>query len=330
VDTALRLSSAVLCAEARAALKEFTAPWPVESEDGDGSPYNDRFRNGAVLWPRRLVIVTEATQGRLGANPAAPIVLGRVTNLDKKPWNAVTPIRGAVEREFLRTVYMGESIAPYRLLDPVLAVIPIEPNAKTVMDARAAAANGYARLSAFLADAESTWRTHSKQTRTFAQQIDFFGNLSGQFPISALRVLYTKTGTNLAAALLRDPEAIVENGLYWTSVASEGEAYYLVAILNSETTRARAEKWQATGQWGARHFDKVIFNLPIPKFEPKTALHIELAEVAKEAEKIAQAVLLKPNEHFTRARKRIRETLADAGIAERIDSLVARLLDKIH
>ena len=317
-------------AEARAALKEFTAPWPVESEDGDGSPYNDRFRNGAVLWPRRLVIVTEATQGRLGANPAAPIVLGRVTNLDKKPWNAVTPIRGAVEREFLRTVYMGESIAPYRLLDPVLAVIPIEPNAKTVMDARAAAANGYARLSAFLADAESTWRTHSKQTRTFAQQIDFFGNLSGQFPISALRVLYTKTGTNLAAALLRDPEAIVENGLYWTSVASEGEAYYLVAILNSETTRARAEKWQATGQWGARHFDKVIFNLPIPKFEPKTALHIELAEVAKEAEKIAQAVLLKPNEHFTRARKRIRETLADAGIAERIDSLVARLLDKIH
>ncbi len=122
--------------EARAALKEFTATWPSESEHGEGSPYNDRFRNGAVLWPRRLVIVTEATQGRLGANPAAPIVQGRVTNLDKKPWNEVQPIRGAVEREFLRTVYMGESIAPYRLLEPAMAVIPIEPKAKTVMDAR--------------------------------------------------------------------------------------------------------------------------------------------------------------------------------------------------
>ena len=83
------------------------------------------------------------------------------------------------------------------------------------------------------------------------------GSAQGQFPISALRVLYTKTGTNLAATLLRDSEAIVENGLYWTSASSEGEAYYLMAILNSETTHERVEKWQATGQWGARHFDKV-------------------------------------------------------------------------
>lgn len=85
--------------------------------------------------------MTEATQGRFGANPAAPIVQGRVTNLDKKPWNEVQPIRGAVEREFLRKVYMGESIAPYRLLAPAMAVIPMEPKSKTVMDARTAATN---------------------------------------------------------------------------------------------------------------------------------------------------------------------------------------------
>jgi hypothetical protein len=315
--------------EAHSALQEHRAPWPSESDDAEPSTYKGRFRNGAVLWPRRLVIVTEVAQGRLGANPAAPIVQGRVTNLDKKPWNNVPPIRGPVERDFLRTVYLGESIAPYRLLEPVKAVIPIEPKSNVLMDARAAAGKGYARLSALLADAETTWRTHSKQARTFVQQVDFFGNLSGQFALAPLRVLYTKTGTNLAASVLRDQQAIVENGLYWAAATSEDEAHYLAAVLNSETTRARAEKWQATGQWGARHFDKVIFNLPIPKFEPKTALHVELAKVAKEAEKIAEGVPLKPGEHFTRARKRIRDALTEAGVAERIDALTGRLLDKI-
>ena len=126
-------------------------------------------------------------------------------------------------------MYLGESIAPYRLLEPVQAVIPIRPHSKGVLDARAAAAAGYGRLSALLADAETIWRSNSKQARTFVEQIDFFGNLSGQFPLAALRVVYTKTGTNLAAAVLRDETAVVENGLYWAATASEAEAYYLAA-----------------------------------------------------------------------------------------------------
>ena len=248
--------------EARAALKEWRASWPSELEDDLASAYKDRFRNGAVLWPRRLIIVNEIAQGRLGANPAVPIVQGRVTNLDKKPWNEIAPIRGPIEREFLKAVYLGESIAPYRLLEPVTGVIPIEPKSKIVMDAAKAASKGYARLSEFLSEAERAWRTHSKKARTFTQQIDFFGNLSGQFPLAPLRIVYTKTGTNLAAAVLRHPDAIVENGLYWAATKSEREAHYLAAILNSETIRSRAEKWQATGQWGARHFDRVDIQSP--------------------------------------------------------------------
>ena len=49
--------------------------------------------------------------------------------------------------------------------------------------------------------------------------------------------------------------------------SSACEARYLVAILNSETARERVEAYQSRGQWGARDFDKVIFNLPIPRFD---------------------------------------------------------------
>jgi hypothetical protein len=274
-----------------------------------------------------LVIVNEVTQGRLGGNPTAPIVQGRVTNLDKKPWSELEPIRGPVEREFLRAVYLGESIAPYRILEPVTGVIPIEPTSNTLLDSGAAAGRGYTRLSSFLNEAETVWRANSKQARTFLEQIDFFGNLSGQLPIAPLRVVYTKTGTNLAATILRDQRGIVENGLYWTGTESEDEAHFLVAILNSETTRARAEKYQSTGQWGARHFDRVIFNLPIPKYSSSLALHAELANTAQQAERVAEAVPLRVGEHFTRARKNVRNAILDAGIATEIETLVSQLFD---
>jgi hypothetical protein len=81
------------------------------------------------------------------------------------------------------------------------------------------------------------------------------------------------------------------------------------------------------GQWGARHFDKVMFNLPIPRFDPTMKLHRDLAAAADRAEKVAAIVTLEEGEHFTRARKRIRDALRADGVAGEIDQLVERLLE---
>jgi hypothetical protein len=132
---------------------------------------------------------------------------------------------------------------------------------------------------------------------------------------------------NPAATIIRDNRAIIDHMLYWATIPNEQEAYYLVALFNSEPIRACAEKWQSQGQWGARHFDKVVFNLPIPKFDENETLHMELAKVSEEAEKIAKTVPLKAGQYFTRGRKHIREALADTGLATRINTLVAHLLD---
>jgi hypothetical protein len=104
--------------------------------------------------------------------------------------------------------------------------------------------------------------------------------------------------------------------------------YFLGAIINSEATRLRVVEYQARGQFGARHFDKAFFNLPIPIFDPKNPLHVKLAEAGANAERKALQVELVEGEKFQRARKRVREALIEDGIAGEIDALVEKLLDE--
>lgn len=315
--------------EADRCLRSAEAPWPAAQDGEGGSPYRARFNQGATLVPRRLVIVEEvpAVPGaRIGANPGRPVVRGRVTNLDKAPWNGVEPLQGPVERAFLRPVLLGESIAPWRIIAPVLGVIPMQPGREAPLDSTAATLAGQTGLADWLKRAEALWKAHHKGKMSFSDQLDYYGKLRAQFPIAPLRVVYAASGVQTAACVIRDDSAVIEHKLYWGAVASEAEAYYLAAILNSETVRARAEKWQSMGQWGARDFDKVIFNLPIPLYDARNPDHRALAALGAEAEALAAAVALDGEEHFTRARRRIRDALADAGLAPRIEAAVAALI----
>ena len=90
-----------------------------------------------------------------------------------------------------------------------------------------------------------------------------------------------------------------------------------------------SKQYQSRGQWGARHFDKYVFNLSIPRFDADNALHRELAEAAKIAEDVASSVPRKEGEYFTQARKRIRTALAEHGIAAAVESLATQLLNSV-
>ena len=100
-----------------------------------------------------------------------------------------------------------------------------------------------------------------------------------------------------------------------------------MAILNSETARGRAERYQSRGQFGARDFDKVIFNLPIPRFDSRNPTHRALSTAAARAERIAARVGFPEGVKFQRARALVRAQLVADGVAKTIDDLVAALLD---
>jgi hypothetical protein len=189
-----------------------------------------------------------------------------------------------------------------------------------------AQSGGYAYLAGWLTEAERIWSQYGSGRRTLVEQLDYYGQLSAQFPIAPLRVVYSKAGTLPAAALLADSGGIVDTELYWMKVDSKGEGHYLLAILNSETTRKLVEGLQARGQWGARHFDKVMLSLPIPQFDGTSKLHRALVRAATYAEQVAAAVQLSEGMYFVRARQKIRAALREDGVAQKIDNLVAELL----
>ncbi|GIX20292.1 MAG: BseRI endonuclease [Erythrobacter sp.] len=301
------------------------APAPSTAQRTGGSGYRDSFRQGAILVPRAFVLVERKTSGRLGVNAAAPLVISRRSNQEKKPWKEIEGIEGNVETDYLRPVLLGESILPYRLLQSFEGVIPVTPKGE-MLSATGAANIGHHYLADWMQKAETLWNQHGKGKRTFVEQLNYINQLSSQFPIAPLRVVYAKAGTQPAACLIRDGRAVIDHNLYWMKPASEDEAYYLLAILNSETTRALAEQYQSRGQFGARHFDKVIWNLPIPTFDPRDQLHRDLAAAGRRAEAVAADVTLVETEKFQRARRRVRDGLIEAGVAAQIETLVENLL----
>jgi hypothetical protein len=303
------------------------APLPAAAKFTGGSPYREAFRNGATLYPRMLCLVERRAQGRLGSDQAAPFVVSHRSGQEKAPWKSADAIEERVEVDFIRPILLGEGIAPYRVLKTVEGVLPVTSKGE-VLDSKAAANRGFACLHRWMAKCEAVWKNLGESKESFAEQLNHHGKLSAQFPLRSRRLVYAKSGTIPAACLLSEKDgSIIDHMLYWSAFPNESEARYLEAILNSETSRARVASMQARGQWGARHFDKVMFNLPIPRFDEKNKLHRDLAEAAEKAEAIAAKVALPDKVKFQQARRIVRDALTEAKIAQKIDTLVAKLLD---
>lgn len=251
--------------------------------------------------------------------------------LDKAPWNTLTPPRGPVENQFLRHVLLGESLAPFRLLRTPLAVIPAD--GLKVLDAKDAAAYGHIHLARWLRQTEAAWDENArkdgagKPKMTLRQRLDHVRGLSLQLPNAGLRVVYAASGTLPSATIVENPEYLVEHKAYWTALRSRAEGQYLCAIINSEAARRRITDMQSKGQGGARDFDNLVWELRIPEYDRKIALHRALAAAAVEAESIAARVELAESAYFTTQRRAIRDALVASGVATKIDALVEQLLE---
>jgi hypothetical protein len=290
------------------------------------SPYQAAFRQGATLVPRMLCFVERKTAGKLGGAASKPLVASRRGAQDKKPWRDLRGLEHAIEREFVRPILLGESILPFRVWKPFEGVLPLT-KAGELMNADMAANRGFAGVAAWMRDAEKMWKKHAESDMTLAERWNYHNELGSQFPIPPVRVVFAASGNHPAAAVLRGTAAVIEHKLYWARAESEEEALYLAVALSSEEARARVEHLQSRGQFGARDFDKVMFTLPIPRFDAKSKWHVQLAKLGKDAERCAGTVLIPEGEGFQRARRRIREALAEAGVAKKIDAAVRQLLD---
>ena len=137
-----------------------------------------------------------------------------------------------------------------------------------------------------------------------------------------------KAGTLLSSAIVDEPRIFIDHMAYWTAARSAEEARYLTAVLNSGIIVPRIVSMPPRGAGGPRHFDKLVWELPVPEFDSRQPLHRQLSDAAVEAERVASLVELREGAYFTTQRRAIRDALAADGIAAAIDALVFRLLDR--
>ena len=295
---------------------------PVETETAV-SVYSPRFGQGATIVPRVLFMVDKQPGGALGLPAGRARIRSRRSPYEKKPWRDLLDLEGVVETEFLRPVYLGESIVPYRVVKPALALIPWD--GQRLLHGGEEALDSYPGLAKWLRRTEGLWNQHRSSERfSLAERLDYHGGISRQFPIVSERVVYTKAGMHIAAARVLHHRPVIDHKLYWANIWTAHEAWYLCAILNSAVVTERVRPLMSYGK-DERDIDKYVWRLPIPEYSDSIKLHRQLSELGQEAEKeVASLALRKVG--FTAQRRQVREYLAVSKTGKSIETLVMRLL----
>lgn len=299
-----------------------------ENEASQHSPYKSRFRQGAILVPRVLIFIQEIPAGPLGAGQGRVHVRSRRSTLENPPWKSISSLQGAVEKAFVRPVHLGETVLPYRTLEPLRAVIPIHPKGDRLLELSEIAQ--YPALEQFWNSAEAAWAQHKKSSdlSTFLERLDFHRQLSAQLPAPTHRVVYTKAGSRLTAARIADPHTVIDHKLYWAACSSISEARYLQAILNSDTVLERVQPLQAIGLFGPRDFDKNVFSVAIPTYSPDDPDHQRLAQLGEQAETVASEAAVGTGT-FQSKRKLVHARLLRGHLSRSIEEAVERVVPEL-
>jgi hypothetical protein len=124
--------------------------------------------------------------------------------------------------------------------------------------------------------------------------------LTKQDPSFKYKVVYLRSGTNLAAAVVVDEPYEVEakggrvrvNGivihttLYLYQTNNEDEAHYLTAMFNSSVLNDLVKPMQTRGAYGPRDFHKKPLEFPIPRYDPSNPVHRRLSELGRKAREV--------------------------------------------
>lgn len=288
------------------------------------SPYASRFSQGATVVPRFLFLVESDNTNPLGVGAGRRAVRSRRSAGEKKPWKSLAGLHGIVERQFIHPLYLGDSILPFRILPVPDLIVPWD--GKRLLSGKDEDLDLYPGLASWWHRAEGIWLQHRSSERLqLTERLDYRRGLSQQFPTSSHRVVYNASGMYLAAAIVSDPNAVIEHKLYWGRVANLNEARFLVAILNSTVLTMAVRPLQGRGEHNPRDFDKYVFRLRIPLYDPRDSAHQLLVALAERAEQVAVNVAL-PHIRFEAQRRLIREALVDDGVGVDIDSIVKTIL----
>jgi hypothetical protein len=316
------------------------------------SYYYDLFKQGATIVPQAcwfIDVVDEQQDFVVSQTSKRAEIRGKVSR--KMP---VLP----VEKRFIYGIFTSAEVLPFCHLPPNIAMLPIVPEGSRyrIIRKEDALRTGHTKLAQWLEEAEKIWsevRGKKEEKMTIYERLDYQRELSIQNPGAKYKVVYLRSGTNLAATVidvektLKDNAllngVIAESTLYHYETDNIDEAYYLAAILNSSVLDQLIKPMQSKGKFGERDIHKKPLEFPIPRYDPNNEVHRKLVELGRKASEAAQHMLpqlLKERGYDERLRERgaltpqevaavrkdIRERLKEENIITHIDDLVIELL----
>jgi hypothetical protein len=287
------------------------------------SPYSVAFTQGAILAPRLLFVVSPRPSSPLGLQAGRVGVVSDRSANEKLPWKQLPSMEGVIETEFVRPVFSGENLLPYRMVDPLRAVIPCTPE-RLLTDR--AEIEYHAGLDQWWSIAEACWEAHRSTERlSLIEQLNYQGKLQKQLPVPLLRVVYNTSGMHVFAAKVMDRRALIASGLYWAAVASHEEADYLCAVLNSAVTSELLKPFMPYGK-DERHVHKHVWQLIVPTYERDDAIHREIVALGREMAQLAADYPVKPDLHFAATRGHMRDLMEGTASGKRLSEIVCAML----
>jgi len=118
------------------------------------------------------MMVEDAPTSGLGIGAGRKHVRSRRSPNEKRPWKDLPAQVGTVETAFLRPVYTGEQLLPFRAKEPRLCVIPWD--GESLLDVGDDRIADYPGFEEWWRTATTTWELHRSSDRlSLSEQVDY-------------------------------------------------------------------------------------------------------------------------------------------------------------
>lgn len=306
------------------------------------SPYYSSVYEGAHLTPRPLWFAQLQEEAeKFGFNSNRPPLINSDYAVSKtKREEYEDRIEADVEKDFIYSTLLGTDLVPFTHQPFRRVVLPLVADSEeyNLITAEQARTGGNRGLADWLDGAEELWDRTDTRIDNIYDQVNHRNKVVRQKSDNRFRVLTPSNGTNVVSAIVDTENMetsspiptmgyIADQKTKFFETGDEDEAYYLMAILNSNVINDSIKNLQSRGDFGPRDIHKLPYEFPIPEFDENHDDHRRLVELGREAEGEAAEALIEALEEYSHIgyiRRWVKEAVENQ--IEEIDEIVERLL----
>jgi hypothetical protein len=299
------------------------------------SPYFSRAFQGATLNPHTLWFVEPDPSVPLNySRPMLRTSESAFKLCKEKKWKL--KVRGPVEKDFLFATVLSDDILPFFVRGLTLTVLPlfIRDDRYVMMNSGELLSEGFEAASDWVKRAEKIFAKGTKDADNSAEDyLNYQQKLTQQNARTPYVVLYNKSGTNVCAGYITAVDCggidglevqgfVAESVTYRIYAKTEGEALFLVGVLNSTIVNKAIKPYQTEGVYhGKRDIHRRPFEVcPIPEFDSDNSVHREIVKLSKSAKKTVEKWGPEMQGSLAKVREKTRTMVGDQ--IRKIDSLV--------